>query len=227
MNILQIDASSDLCSVALSQDGELIHQEINTEPYQHGRDINLLIQSLLDKCEQTLQDLHAVSLNKGPGSYTALRIGMATAKGLCYGLDIPLVTVSGLEILIDHGMIKHPEAEYYVPMIDARRMEVYTCQPKTDLADPIAFKSEVLAPNSYIDLAPKQVCFIGNGVAKWKKLGPKRDNWISEELEVNAGMMTRISFQNFGTDNISDLFTTTPIYIKKPNITQSKKQYFN
>lgn len=227
MLILQIDASSDLCSVALSRQGNLLHMEINTEPFQHGRDINILINHVMEKCNQEFSDLHAVSINKGPGSYTALRIGMATAKGLCYGLDIPLIAPSGLEILVDRAISTCPEADLYVPMIDARRMEVYTTEPVADLNRPLDYKAQILTENSYDHLLHERICFIGNGVEKWKAIWPEGNNWTGEQVEIDAGMMTRSSQKLLESNNISDLFLTTPLYLKIPNITKSKKVYFN
>ncbi len=227
MLILQIDASSGLCSVALARDGSLLHMVINKEPLQHGRDINMLIETVMTKCGLSIQDLDAVSINKGPGSYTALRIGMATAKGLCYGRDLPLITPSGLEILVDYAMKKDPHAEYYVPMIDARRMEVYTMEPVADLYQPLEYKAQILTEDSYSALIDQKVCFVGNGVKKWRNIWPVENQWTGDHLEVDAGMMTHISDQLLKSNNISNLFTTTPIYIKKPNITTSKKDFFN
>ncbi|MBY5959635.1 tRNA (adenosine(37)-N6)-threonylcarbamoyltransferase complex dimerization subunit type 1 TsaB [Membranicola marinus] len=227
MHILQIDASSTLCSVAMAQDGRLLHMEINDEPLQHGRDINILTDELLSKCGCSMQDIDAVSVNSGPGSYTALRIGMATAKGLCYGLDIPLLAPSGLDILVDYAMKKYPGAAYYIPMIDARRMEVYTTDPVRNLDQPMNYKAKILNEMSYSALIEQKVCFIGSGVKKWKDLWPEHNQWIGADVEVDAGMMSRISDQLLKSDNISNLFATTPIYIKKPNITTSKKVYFN
>lgn len=227
MLILQIDASSDLCSVALARNGELLGVEINTEPFQHGRDINILIEAVLKKCRCGIADIEAVSVNKGPGSYTALRIGMATAKGLCYGLDIPLLTPTGFEVLIDYAMKKHPEAEYYVPMIDARRMEVYTVVPIPNLEQTPEHQAMVLDEQSFSEWNQHSVCFVGNGVSKWQSIWPDDVPWIGEPMEIDAGMMCGISHQFLQSNIISDLFTTIPLYIKKPNITRSKKEYFN
>lgn len=227
MVILQIDSSAELCSVALSRQRELLHMEINTEPFQHGQDINILISTLMEKCDLAFSDLNAISINKGPGSYTALRIGMATAKGLCYGLDIPLIAPSGLEILVDRAMSIFPKAVLYVPMIDARRMEVYTADPVADLKQPMHYKTHILTEDSYGHLFPKRVCFTGNGAGKWKAIWPEGNNWIGEQVEIDAGMMTNISHNILESNNISNLFKATPLYIKKPNITKSKKEYFN
>src|SRR5690606_12576154 len=204
--------------VALSRHGELLHMEINSEPYRHGQDINILISTLLKKCALEFSDLTAVSVNKGPGSYTALRIGMATAKGLCYGLDIPLIIPSGLEILVDTAMAKYPKADLFVPLIDARRMEVYTADPVTDLKQALDNKTHILTENSFDHLSHKRVCFTGNGTEKWKAIWPEGNNWIADHVEIDAGMMTNISHNILESDNISNLFKATPLYIKKPNI---------
>lgn len=205
----------------------MLQMEINSEPLQHGRDINILIKNLLSHGSYSLPDINAISINKGPGSYTALRIGMATAKGLCYGLDLPLITPSGLEILVDYAMEKYPGAETYVPMIDARRMEVYSADPMINLAQPLQYEAQILTEDSYSSLMDQKVCFIGNGVNKWRSIWPEGNQWMGEHLEVNAGMMSNISEQFIKSGNISNLFTATPFYIKKPNITTSKKVYFN
>ncbi len=226
MLILQIDSSSTLCSVALARDGELLGFEINTDDYQHGRDINILIEKLLERFSISFSDLNAVSVNKGPGSYTALRIGMATAKGLCYGLDIPLITPSGLDILIDHGKSHYPGFEIYIPLIDARRMEVYTVKPATASSQEPQPEAMVLDENSFSNYAHRRVCFIGNGVEKWKAIWHKNEFWTGSQLEIHAGMLSRISYRSLIKNNISNLFTATPLYIKKPHITASKKQYF-
>src|SRR5690606_31591620 len=218
---------SELCSVALSRDGKLSGMEINAEPFQHGRDINLLIEKLLSKNSTVFSDLEAVSVNKGPGSYTALRIGMATAKGLCYGLDIPLIAPTAFEILLDYAISEWPEAAYYVPMIDARRMEVYTINPVATLYEAITPTALVLDELSFSTWKEEVLCFVGSGADKWKTLWPDQVPWIVDNTEIDAGMMSSISYEFFQKNNISDLFTTTPLYIKKPNITRSKKEYFN
>lgn len=227
MLILQIDSSSELCSVAVSRQGEMLGMEINSESFQHGRDINFLIKALLDNLSFDLSDIQAISVNRGPGSYTALRIGMATAKGLCYGLGIPLIAPTGLEILIHYAVKKFPETDDYIALIDARRMEVYSAGPVENLRHPLEYKAEILTENSFSALLHKKVCFIGNGVEKWKAIWPGDNHWIGEHLEVNAGMMSGISYCFLERTNFSDLFSTTPLYIKKPNITLSKKDYFN
>src|SRR5690625_6329714 len=107
-----------------------------------------------------MDQLEAVSVNRGPGSYTSLRIGMATAKGLCYGLDLPLFTPDAMQILVDWARRKYPSYEYYVPMIDARRMEVYTISPVKDIASDFEYKAKILDEHSFLDWKDARVCFL-------------------------------------------------------------------
>lgn len=227
MLILQIDSSSDLCSVALSQNGQLLEMQINQETFQHGRDINILIESLFENSEYKLNDIDAVSVNQGPGSFTALRIGMATAKGICFGLDVPLLTPNGLEILVDYARQKYPEADEYIPMIDARRMEVYTSSSKKEDDALTQGHALILSTESFSKRVNDRLCFVGDAFNKWNAIWPPSTHWIGEQVSIDAGKMTRISYQLLKSGNISNLFTSTPLYIKKPNITTSKKVYFN
>ena len=226
MLILNIESSSRFCSVSLARHGQELAFEINSEDFSHGTDINILIQKVLAQANLRMDQLEAVSVNRGPGSYTSLRIGMATAKGLCYGLDLPLFTPDAMQILVDWARRKYPSYEYYVPMIDARRMEVYTISPVKDIASDFEYKAKILDEHSFLDWKDARVCFLGDGVAKWKEIVPASDNWKMVSEEIDARKMIELS-QSFSEGNkISDLFHIAPMYIKKPNITRSKKQYF-
>ena len=126
--ILSLETSSTVCSVALAQDGHLIgSSELRLEK-SHSSHITVLIQQLLENTGFTEKDLSAVAVSGGPGSYTGLRIGTSTAKGLCYALNIPLIAVSTLQAMAQETVqfMPNPETYFFCPMIDARRMEVYT-----------------------------------------------------------------------------------------------------
>lgn len=226
MLILHIESSSELCSVALAESGNEVGFMINSEPYSHGADINEMIDKLLRDAGKSMSQLDAVSVNRGPGSFTSLRIGMATAKGICFGRDIPLITPDGMHILIHRAMELCPDYDFYVPMIDARRMEVYTVTPVSGTEEEPDFRSEILEEGSYSTLADKKVCFIGNGVEKWQTLTAGSPEWKFISCEINARMMIPVSAKIFAENNFSDLFQAAPVYVKKPNITKSKKRYF-
>ena len=124
--ILCIETATRSCSVALAKDGNLLQfKEEVSEQYSHSEQLTLFIESLLKEQGIALSDLDSIAVGKGPGSYTGLRIGVSTAKGLCYALDKPLIGISTLEAMAS-GMEKQSPNKVYCPMIDARRMEVYT-----------------------------------------------------------------------------------------------------
>ena len=138
--ILHIETATKVCSVALSLNGEMIQlQEFKDEGYSHGEQLTVLIQKVLDLQEITTQGLSAVSVSAGPGSYTGLRIGVSTAKGLCYALNIPLISVDTLQSMAEVARIVYPFSNL-CPMIDARRMEVFSLITN--------FEAEILKPVS-------------------------------------------------------------------------------
>ena len=128
MTVLAIETSTSVCSAALSMDGQTIASRINREGTNHARLLPVFVEELLAELKARSLQLDAVALSEGPGSYTGLRIGASTAKGLCYGFNIPLVPIATTEVLCAAIMAKHSiqEGDYLLPMIDARRMEVYT-----------------------------------------------------------------------------------------------------
>src|SRR5690606_8553217 len=130
MNILHIETATTVCSVALSINGVLRASRDQHEAYVHASKLTVFIQEMLDEVGMDISSLHAVSVSKGPGSYTGLRIGVSVAKGICYALDIPLISVRTLEAMLT-GFLEIHGSDYasdalFCPMIDARRMEVYS-----------------------------------------------------------------------------------------------------
>ena len=128
--ILSIETSTTLCSVALHRSGHLLDTRESMEEGAHAKQLTLLIQALLASQAISGKDLDAIAVSAGPGSYTGLRIGLSTAKGLCFGLDKPLIALDTLKILANSR--KGKAFEYFIPMIDARRMEVYTAVFESD-----------------------------------------------------------------------------------------------
>lgn len=226
MLILHIDSSSRLCSVSLARHGKEMAFEINSEPFSHGTDINVMIEKIMTDAGVSFDHLEGVSVNRGPGSFTALRIGMATAKGICYGRDLPMLAPDGMQILVSWAEDQYPEYDFYVPMIDARRMEVYTISPVSGSGEKFEYESRILEESSFQEWADQKVCFIGDGVSKWADIAPSSEKWKMVPEETDARKMIRISKIFSKENNFSDLFHVIPLYIKKPNITQSRKQYF-
>src|SRR5687768_9988971 len=167
--ILSLETSTTVCSVALAQDGRLIGQSELRLEKSHSSHITVLIQQLLENTGFTEKDLAAIAVSGGPGSYTGLRIGTSTAKGLCYALDIPLIAVSTLHALA-WQTIKYtadPPNYLFCPMLDARRMEVYTALLSDTLVEVLPDQAMVLEENSFQEALEKQkIVFFGSGVAK-------------------------------------------------------------
>ncbi len=165
--VLALDSATKNCSVALIKNGEIItwHEEYS-ESFSHAEKLTLFINQVLDSSSFSLQDLDAIVVDKGPGSYTGLRIGVSVAKGLAYALNIPLLSMHSLEILFWQAIKKYPDFEYYIPMIDARRMEVYTSifNPRGEVILPV--NAQVIDENSFADFAEKKVLFFGDGACK-------------------------------------------------------------
>ena len=158
MLILQIETATAVCSCALSLNGETIALRELNQANVHIEKLTLLIEEVLEAAGRTLKDLNAVAVSMGPGSYTGLRIGVSTAKGLCYALDIPLLAVSTLDAMASGFLEKHPDLQneaLICPMIDARRREVYSAVYAADLSkiEPVA--ARIIDESSFIDLVEK------------------------------------------------------------------------
>jgi len=194
--ILNIETSTQVCSVALAVDGKTIAlQESNTES-SHARQITVFAEQIMYKSGFTFQDLDAIAVSKGPGSYTGLRIGVSTAKGFCYSLDKPLISVGTLTSLAN-GMIlklaaegKNPIDFLFCPMIDARRMEVYSAVYDNRLHEVRKVLAEVIDENSFFDFfrQKKPLIFVGDGAAKCKEILSKvSSNAIFREEFMASG----------------------------------------
>ena len=171
--ILHIETATKVCSVSLSSDGELVQiREFKDEGYSHGEQLTILIQNVLDLQRITAESLSAVSVSAGPGSYTGLRIGVSTAKGLCYALNIPLISIGTLESMAEVARVAYPDFNL-CPMIDARRMEVFSLITnfEEDILKPVS--ADILDENSYTEFEPF-VCF-GDGAKKIEELWNERN----------------------------------------------------
>ena len=179
MTILCIETSTSVCSAAICKDGEPISQCICREGSNHARLLPRYLEQLLDEVKQQGMTIDAVALSEGPGSYTGLRIGASTAKGLCYGLNVPLIPVSTLEVLCEaarkHSAFSIQNSDVLIPMIDARRMEVYT-QINGETKAVVVGNEESLIANSQQQTANSQVYYFGDGAAKCAQLFTK-PNW--------------------------------------------------
>lgn len=212
--ILNIETSTTNCSVSLSDNGEIQSiKELSDGGYSHGEKLHLLIKEILDESLVSSNQLDAVAVSKGPGSYTGLRIGVSTAKGLCYALDCPLISVSTLESLArqvktTNGMI--------IPILDARRMEVYSAIYNHRFEQVREVKAEVLHPDLYQAYKSKtnELVFVGNAVSKTREV-------IKEDLGIryidslpSSREMAQIAEYKYQKSDVEDVAYFEPYYLK-------------
>jgi len=211
--ILHIETATKVCSVALSSNGELACiREFKDNGYAHGEQLTILIQKVLDIQGITTTDLSAVSVSAGPGSYTGLRIGVSTAKGLCYALNIPLISVDTLQAMAEVARIVYPDSNL-CPMIDARRMEVFSLITNFDADILKPLSADVLDENSYSDFEPF-VCF-GDGAQKVQELWGERRIAFDLELEPSAKGQIHLAYEKFLNKEFEDVAYFEPAYLKE------------
>ena len=223
-NILSIETTTTNCSVALvnSANGEIIHKSVNNG-YSHAENLTPFIEELMNRAENSYKDLDAIAISKGPGSYTGLRIGTSTAKGMCYALDIPLIGIDTLQAMA-YG-VKHQPYDFFVPMIDARRMEVYTAVYDKNLQCILPVQPKILDETSYNEyLNQGKVLFFGNGAEKFKQIITHQNAFfdLSDELP-NAVPVVELALKKYKDKDFENLAYFDPQYIKAFQATTPKK----
>jgi tRNA threonylcarbamoyladenosine biosynthesis protein TsaB len=227
--IIQLETTTKQCSVALSYKGNCISKKVLlVEHFSHDEKLHVFIREVLQEASVGFSELDAVSISKGPGSYTGLRIGVAAAKGLCFALDLPLIGIHSLELMVQ-PFIGKAEYAFFIPMLDARRMEVYTAvfdNSKTWIQETNAL---VLEAQSFYDLIGDSPCLVfGNGASKFKTLQPKINAHFTETVSYpSAEDMSRLAWLEFQKKNFEDLATFEPFYLKDFQTTPPKKELGN
>lgn len=211
--ILNIETSTTNCSVSLSKEGEtFVLKEDYNNSYSHAERLHVYIDAVLKEGKINSKSLDAIAVSKGPGSYTGLRIGVSAAKGLCYALDIPLISVATLEglaqqIKIEDGVI--------VPMLDARRMEVYSAVFNSEYKQIRDTQAQILDAASFNEYLEKgKVYFIGNGVKKTKTLITHPNAIFVENKLPSANEMSKLAFDKYKKNDIEDIAYFEPYYLK-------------
>lgn len=210
--LLHIETSTKVCSVALSLDGKLIRvKESNELEYSHGENLTLFIASVLEDSKVSLNDLAAISVASGPGSYTGLRIGVSTAKGLCYALGIPLIAVDTLFSLAQLAHDKHPDVNL-CPVIDARRMEVFNAIYTFSLETLKVISADVIEENSYQEFEP--FVYFGDGAAKLQEIWKDRNCQIDTSILASAIGQIPLATLKFQNNEVEDVAYFEPFYLK-------------
>ena len=229
MKILHIETSSKNCSVAISDGEELLClcEEVS-ENYKQSESLHTFVEWALEGAEITLKDLVAISLGKGPGSYTGLRIGAASAKGFCFGLNIPLIAINSLETMIEPFVNK--DYDFIIPLIDARRMEVYTAVFDGNSGEmQTETEAKILDENSFQEFAGKKVIFVGDGAKKFKEfLSTLENNHLEkavfdEAVFPSAQFLIKKAIQKFESKNFEDVAYFNPLYLKEFQGVKMKK----
>ena len=213
--ILNIETSSTNCSVSLSNEGKLIDLiEKDALNYSHSENLHVFISDLMNKNKIHFTELSAVSVSRGPGSYTGLRIGVSAAKGICYGVDIPLISISSLKVLANNVNFDG----YIISTMDARRDEVYSCVFDSKLNVICQEKPEIINNKSFLNYAEKEkILIIGDGQKKCNDLIDLNTNFNFDIkiLKPSAKQMADLSFEKFKKNDFEDLAYFEPKYLKE------------
>lgn len=226
--IILIETSTSLCSAAIEQDGKIICSRETAEPRAHASKTAVFVKEMLDECGLRVQDCDAVCVSSGPGSYTGLRVGSSTAKGLCFGAGKPLLAAGTLDILVRQAIRAGlPEGcTAIVPMVDARRMEVYSAV-YTPEGKRISEVSPCVVDSSSFsaELAAGKVLFIGDGAAKCAP-ALNFDNAVFVQVNPNANAMAELAEEAFEASDFQNIAYFEPFYLKEFVATVSKKSLF-
>jgi len=223
MKILYIETSSKNCSVAISDDEKLLclTEEVS-ENYKQSESLHTFVEWALEGAGISLKEIEAVSLGKGPGSYTGLRIGASSAKGFCYGLKVPLLAVNSLESMIEPFLGKN--YDIIVPLVDARRMEVYTAMYDGTTGKELSeTEAKILDETSFEELKDKKVIFVGDGAKKAKEILQLPNADFNEEIYPSAQFLIKKTLEKIDKKEFEDIAYFEPFYLKDFHGVKKKK----
>lgn len=227
--ILSIETATEVCSVAVSNGNQIIFYKEETEGPSHAVLLGQFVNEAVEELRKANIKLDAVAVSCGPGSYTGLRIGVSEAKGLCYGLNIPLIAINTLKIMA-HGVLKQSEVgkeTLLCPMIDARRMEVYDTVYDCSLQEQRAVAADIIDENSFSEfLADKQMVFFGNGAEKCKSVLHHPNAQFLDYIYPKATDMIQLAEDSFDKREFVDVAYFEPFYLKEFVATTPKNKVF-
>lgn len=220
-HILQINTAFNEASIGIGLNGQLLDEAINATQQEHAGFLQPAIQELCERTGIGLKALAAIAVMNGPGSYTGLRVGLASAKGICYALKIPLICIHTLDWIAFGNLSEN--AELVCPMIDARRMEVFTGLYSREMSRALEPSALVLDEQSFsTELAEKRIHFVGNGAAKWKDICQHPHAVFPEALH-HSGHFAEMSLQAYQQEKFANLAYAEPFYTKEFFNTQKKQ----
>ena len=221
--ILHLETATKQCSVALARKGKLLaSRRLLNDSFSHSEKLHTFINEVLEETSTAPDQLDAIAVSKGPGSYTGLRIGVAAAKGLCFALDLPLIALNSLEILIQS--VAEP-TDFILPMLDARRMEVYTAVFDGDKKWVQKTAALVIDSRSFLEIAQeKKVIVVGDGAKKFQALKPQIQADFPElPSHPEAKEMIEMAWAKFNAQDFESLAYFEPFYLKEFQTTPPKK----
>ena len=212
--ILNLETATTNCSVSIAKDGNLLAiKEHNTPNYSHSEQLHVFIQEVLKEASFTIEELDAVAVSKGPGSYTGLRIGVSAAKGLCFALNVPLISIPTLSNMAEQA--RDSKIDYIIPVLDARRMEVYSAVFDNSLSQVRETRAEIIDQDSFQAYIPKgKILIVGSGAEKCK--APLVDLKVVFDTTIvpSSKEMCQPSFNKFKEKDFEDVAYFEPYYLK-------------
>ena len=223
--LLCIETSGKNCSVALFEGLQLVSiREVHTEQFSHSENLHVFIEQVLKESNLQPKAIKAIAISAGPGSYTGLRIGVATAKGLCYGWDIPLIALPTLRILAEQVTYEFTDIKYIIPMIDARRMEVFTAVYSHDFSPILGERAEILTESTFDTYLNKgKTIFLGDGITKFQAICKHKNAYFWENKFPSAKQMGRLALEKYQAQAFEDIAYFEPFYLKEVYLVKSNK----
>jgi tRNA threonylcarbamoyladenosine biosynthesis protein TsaB len=213
--LLGIETSTTVCSAALNKGNDIIIEKHVDNGYTHAENLPVFIRQLFEETNYTMNDLEGVVISEGPGSYTGLRIGCSLAKGICYAKNIPLIAVNTLEALAFNAIENHPGFDKYFPMLDARRMEIYTAAFDYEFNNILPTQPVILDEINVSDFfKAKKLAIFGDGATKTYEILKDKIKVTVLNVLPNAGVMNKIGAKKLASKSICDLAYFEPFYLK-------------
>jgi tRNA threonylcarbamoyladenosine biosynthesis protein TsaB len=216
-HILCIETSTTVCSVCVTANDRVLAQKEINNGFSHAENLHVFIEEVLKEANLSIKQINAVAVSKGPGSYTGLRIGVSAAKGLCYALQIPLISIDTLQSMAYAVAYSKNEDVLYCPMLDARRMEVYCAVYDKNSESVLAVNALILDEKSIeVFNFNKPVYFFGDGMPKAKELLQQTKNaFFIEDVFPSAKSMAALAFDKFSQNKFEDVAYFEPFYLKE------------
>lgn len=222
--IIHIETATEVCSCVLSVANEIVVSKMNNDKMAHSKSLGVFVEEIMQVVRDNNMKIDAVSVSSGPGSYTGLRIGVSQAKGLSYGLNVPLISIPTPQIMAYSVKDKVDAETLLCPMIDARRMEVYATLYNNSLEIINDTDAQILDENSYSEiLSERKICFFGNGAQKFIDIIDNENAIYIDNINPQATSMVQLALEKFNKKEFVDTAYFEPFYLKEFNATTSKK----